>query len=75
MDEPMLQAMGLGALVVAMIVTLYEMGVSLRPAVCPECPHCRQLAEDEARLQEQLSSDYAHRNGLDIDDDDDRRIG
>jgi len=69
----MLQPLGIGALAVAMILTLYEMGASLRPAVCSECPHCRQRAEEEARLQEQLSRDYARRNGLDIDDDDERR--
>ena len=73
MDGSILQPLGIGALAVAMILTMYEMGASLRPAVCSECPHCRQRAEEEARLQEQLSRDYARRNGLDIDDDDERR--
>jgi hypothetical protein len=74
MEGTMLQPLGIVALVVAMIVTLYEMGVSLRPATCPECPHCRQRAEEAARLQERLSQEYARRNGLDIDDDEDGRI-
>jgi hypothetical protein len=71
----MLQPIGLVALTVAMIVTLYEMGASLRPAVCAECPHCRQLAEEDAVRQERLSREYARRNGIDADDDDERRIG
>jgi hypothetical protein len=75
MDGSMLQPLGLVALVVAMIVTLYEMGASLRPAVCAECPHCRQRAEEDAVRQERLSREYARRNGIDVDDDDERRIG
>ena len=71
----MLQPMGLVALVVAMIVTLYEMGAALRPVSCPECRHCQELAENERRLQDQLAREYARRNGLDRDEKDDRRIG
>jgi hypothetical protein len=73
MDGSLLQQLGLGALVIAMIVTLYDMGASLRPASCPECRHCRDRAEEDARRQEALSREYARRHGL--DDDDDRRIG
>jgi len=73
MDGSMLQHLGLGALVIAMILTLYDMGAALRPATCPECRHCRELAEDKARRQEALSREYARRHHL--DDDDDRRIG
>jgi hypothetical protein len=73
MDGSLLQPLGLAALVIAMIVTLYDMGASLRPAACPECRHCRELAEADARRQEALAREYAHRHGL--DDDDDRRIG
>lgn len=71
----MLQPMGLVALVVAMIVTLYEMGAALRPVTCPECRHCQERVADEARVQDQLAREYARRNGLDNDDKDDRRIG
>jgi hypothetical protein len=75
MDGSMLQPMGLVALVVAMIVTLYEMGAALRPVTCPECRHCQERVADEARVQDQLAREYARRNGLDNDDKDDRRIG
>lgn len=67
--------LGLGALVVAMIVTLYEMRTALQPATCPECGHCRERAAEEARLQDRLAREYARRNGLESDDEDDRRIG
>ena len=75
MEGTMLQSLGLGALVVAMIVTLYEMRASLKPVDCPECPHCRQRAEEDARKQETLAREYARRNGLDSEDDDDRGLG
>ena len=71
----MLQPLGLGALIVAMIVSLYEMGAALRPVTCPECRHCQERAEEEARLQDHLAREYARRNGLQNDEDDDRRIG
>lgn len=70
----MLQPLAVVALLVAMIVSLYDMGASLRPARCAECSHCRTLAAEEARRQERLSREYARRVGLD-DEDDDRRIG
>jgi hypothetical protein len=75
MDVAMLQPLGLGAVIVAMVVTAYDMSASLRPTACPECRHCRQRAEEEARLQDHLAGEYARRHGLDIDEDDDRRIG
>jgi hypothetical protein len=75
MDGSMLQPLGLGALVVAMILTLYDMGTALRPPACPECRHCEERAREDARRQDQLAHEYARRNGLDIDEDDDRRIG
>jgi hypothetical protein len=73
MDGLMLQQVGLVALLGAMVITLYEMGSSLRPASCPECDHCRGRAEADARDQERLASEYAKRAGL-PDKDDDRRI-
>jgi hypothetical protein len=76
MDVSILQPLGLVALVVAMIVTLYDMGASLRPVACPECVHCRLAAAEDQRQQDLLAREYARRNGLhDPDDDDDRRIG
>ena len=71
----MLPLTGLFALAVAMIITLYEMGAALRPTTCPECSHCRAVAEAEAREQERLSREYARRVGLPDEDDDDHRIG
>lgn len=62
------------ALAVALVVTLYDMTASLRPATCAECSHCRARADDEARKQEALGREYARRLGID-DEDDDRRIG
>jgi hypothetical protein len=73
MDGSLLEPLALAALVVAMIVTLYDMRASLRPAACPECRHCRKVAEQETVLQERLAREYARRNHL--DDDDDPRIG
>jgi hypothetical protein len=74
MDGLMLQQVGLVALLGAMVITLYEMGASLRPASCPECHHCRGRAEADARNQERLAREYAKRAGLPDKDDDDRRI-
>jgi hypothetical protein len=74
MDPTILQPFGLVAVVVAMLVTLYEMRSSLKPSTCPECSHCRAIAEEDARTQDRLAREYARRVGLD-EDDDDRRIG
>jgi protein-S-isoprenylcysteine O-methyltransferase Ste14 len=75
MDASILQPMGLIAVAVAMALTLYDMRSSLRPATCPKCAHCVAIAEEEARLQEQLTREYARRVGLEDDEDDHRRIG
>jgi hypothetical protein len=63
------------ALVAAIVITMYDMAASLKPATCAECPHCRALAEADAREQERLAREYARRVGLDERDDDDRTIG
>ncbi|MFL5668869.1 MAG: hypothetical protein ACJ77U_05745, partial [Chloroflexota bacterium] len=62
--------------------TWIELRSSLKPQVCPECPHCRAILErqrheaaEEARRQRELSSWYARRNGVDDSEDDDRLIG
>jgi len=69
----MLQVLGLIALAIAIIVTMYDLRLSLSPETCSECPHCRARAEAERRRQEELARDYARRMG--IDEDDDRKIG
>lgn len=73
MDPSILHALTLIALAIAIVVTLYDMGQSLRPAACPECAHCRAIAEDEAQAQERLAREYARRVGLE-EEIDDRRI-
>ncbi len=65
MDASILQTLALIAVAIAIVVTMYEMGQSLRPAVCPECSHCRAIAEHEAQVQERLTREYARRVGLD----------
>jgi hypothetical protein len=74
MEQSLLPSLGLVALVVAMIITLYDMASALRPSTCPECSHCRAIAAAAAREQERLNSEYARRIGLD-EDDDHRRLG
>jgi hypothetical protein len=72
MDGSILQ-LAIFAIVGAMILTVYEMSLALRPVTCPECVHCRARAEADRREQERLSREYARRIGL-RDDEDDRRI-
>lgn len=71
----MLLPMALVALAVVIIVTAFEMRLSLAPDSCPECPHCRERAAEEAARQQELDRAYARSHGLDRDEDDDRRIG
>jgi hypothetical protein len=75
MDTSLLLPMALIALFVAILITAYEMRLSLAPTTCDECPHCRALAAERAQEELDLQTWYAHTHGLDGDDDDDRRIG
>jgi hypothetical protein len=75
MEGSTIQVVGLIALAVAMVMTLFEMRMSLQPDACAECPHCQARKEAERRLQEDLARQYARRHGLDRDDEDDRKIG
>ena len=63
------------SLLVAIVVTLYEMGHSVQPDTCPECPHCQAVAAERERVDEELSRTYAREHGLLPDEDDHRRIG
>ena len=71
----MISSLGLLAVLMAMIITLYEMGSALKPSTCPECGPCRAIADAKAREQERLDREYARRIGLGDDEDDERRIG
>jgi hypothetical protein len=62
------------ALLVAIVITAFEMRASLAPSSCPECPHCRALAEERERRDRELQTWYARSQQLD-DEDDDRKIG
>jgi len=63
------------ALLVAIVLTAYEMRVSLEPPSCAECPHCQALAAERERRDQELQTWYARSEGIDPDEDDDRRIG
>jgi hypothetical protein len=75
MDGSTIQVLGVVALAIAMVMTLFEMRVSLQPESCAECPHCQARQEAERCLQEDLARQYARRHHLDRDDEDDRKIG
>lgn len=72
MELASIQPIVLGALAVAMLLTAYEMRVSLRPAACAECPHCRAAAHEREQRKRDLDAWYANHNGLDGEDDDRR---
>ena len=74
MDQSLLSSLGLVALAVGMILTLYEMRLALKPSTCADCPHCLAIAVSHAREQEARNREYARRVGLLDDDEDDRRI-
>jgi len=73
MEGSTLQILGVIALVIAIVVTMYDLRLSLSPETCPECPHCQARAEAERLRQERLAREYSRRIG--IDEDDDRKIG
>ena len=70
-----LQQLTLFAVFVAMIFPAYDMRASLAPDECAECPHCKALAIERERRDRELQSAYAREHGLDVDEDDQRRIG
>ncbi len=77
--DPSIAPLLLFTFVAAMAGTWVELRNSLKPATCPECPHCREVlrlqqlaAEEETRRQAELRSMYARRYRLDDKDDDSR---
>ena len=76
MDTTVFPPVALVALIVAMLITAYELHASLTPISCNECPHCRDVAAERKARELELQTWYARTHGLDgDDDDDDRRIG
>jgi hypothetical protein len=75
MDPTIIQPLAVLAILVAMTITGYEMHASLQPVSCAECPHCRALVAERERRDEELATWYAHSQGIDSKDDDDRTIG
>ena len=75
MEGSTIQMVGVIALAIAMVVTLFEMRLSLQPDTCSECPHCKARLDAERRLQEDLARQYEIRHGLRHDDEDDKKIG
>jgi hypothetical protein len=76
--DPAIAPLLLVAFGIGLWSTWKELRSSLEPAVCAECPHCRQAAMDrqrdveaEERRQNELRSWYARRHAS--DDEDDRR--
>ena len=67
--DGLMMSMLVVALFVAMGITLSEMRAALRPAVCPECSHCRQRLDEERRRQDDLQEAYELRWGLRDRDD------
>ena len=70
-----MQPVTLIALAAGIIAAAYEMRTAVEPVNCPECPHCRAAAMERSAQQHDLQEQYARRNHLHSDDDDDRRIG
>jgi len=74
MDGSIVLGSAVLAIAIAMVVTLYDLRLSLQPESCPECSHCRARVDARRVEEERLAREYARRHGLD-DRDDDRRIG
>ena len=63
------------ALFVAIVLTAYEMRISLDPAECTECSHCQARRAERERRDQELQTWYARSKGIDPAEDDDRRMG
>ncbi|MEO5939911.1 MAG: hypothetical protein ABIZ72_03175 [Candidatus Limnocylindrales bacterium] len=74
MDQTLLASLGLVALAVGVMFTLYDMRLALKPSTCRDCPHCRAIAVSHIREQDARNRDHARRVGLLDDDEDDRRV-
>ncbi len=52
MELPAIQFV-IGLLVIAGLVSAYELKESLKPPVCPECPHCLARIERERHSKDE----------------------
>jgi hypothetical protein len=69
MDQGIAQLLVL-AFVGASILSFAEMRSALKAPVCPECSHCRSLAFEKRRRDEEIRESYARRYGF-VDQDED----
>ena len=72
MDPTIAPILFMGFLV-AMGLTGFELRAATEPPACPECGHCRQVAEVRRQREAELREWYARRSGLGEREDDDRR--
>jgi hypothetical protein len=75
MDQGIAQLLVI-AFAAASVISFVEMRSALKAPMCPECSHCRSLAYERRRHEEDLRESYARRYGfLDREDDDGPRSG
>ena len=75
MDQSIAQLLVL-AFAGASVISFAEMRSALTPPACSECSHCRSLAYEKRRREEELRNSYARRYGLvEHDDDEAPRTG
>ena len=71
MDPTFAPILFLGFLV-AIGLTSVELRAATEPPVCPECGHCRLVAETRRQREAELRESYARQWGLGDREDDDR---
>jgi len=72
MDPTFAPILFLGFLL-AIGLTGLELRAAAEPPACPQCGHCRQVAETKRQREAELRESYARRWGLGEREDDDRR--
>jgi hypothetical protein len=69
MDQGIAQLLVL-AFAGASLLSFAEMRSALKAPVCPECSHCRSVAYEKRRRDEEIRESYARRYGFADPDDD-----
>ncbi|HEY6056719.1 MAG TPA: hypothetical protein VIV06_01745 [Candidatus Limnocylindrales bacterium] len=72
MDPVIAQLLSVGFLA-AIGLTAYEMHAATQPPFCAECSHCRAERHEQRRRQAEMREQFARRNGIVDNDEDDRR--